>query len=641
MEKDLPKLVSGKEFYEKHKNTNCYINSKKYFYTLTAINAFLSKLKKINKKPLDEAFKRDFRALLQAKPLLTDHTKKWKDWKNKVLEHLTSVVNIPSDLCQSKVSQVEPIVKPIVKPIVEKQVEKTVRCSTNVDLPFELQNPPPFELDYSTPIVSDDSSDKNIVELGFSQDIYMWKHIISPITEHLDKQVSDLLDTITHNESITPYLVKCKNVKTYPTSSKEETYAYFLTGGSAYRGIAAYLHQLLPSLPVLETIAPKSHDYDINFISKDISSLSTEELFSIIISFCNELHTKYHSVWNKVYHITGCEVQFIKPSPCIDREGLIYSDYQYVHEYFLVTANKYAYKIKSDPSSLSFQITMAIQIKTPTETYCSTDHILDLIFSKEESEPLKEKYEIHANTWFPRLDIQSALIAIANQKRIQCIPSTQVEGIQRFVVGSTTYQVPNINVLCLLSVDAIVNRGSMEEIRFYKARQDYARMYAVLRMLQTVSDKIISNDEIAYLYTLLRSITVRKNWDSLSDEKKQALIQMYKDALHDKEKQDHLSWKAVRTATIYDPKTKKHMLLKLGSYYTSPYEEIRTHPKEEDPLLWELGVAKFNLRRHIIDTATKEKLTTTKLKSCDGTALVKRKTVKRTSPTVRKTRKNV
>jgi hypothetical protein len=252
---------------------------------------------------------------------------------------------------------------------------------------------------------------------------------------------------------------------------------------------------------------------------------------------------------------------------------------------------------------------------------------------KEEKEVLKEKYEIHSNAWFPQVDIQTALSSIANQKRIHCIPSTQTEGIQQFVVGSTRYQVPNINILCLLSANAIVNRGSMEEIRFYKARQDYARIYAILRMLATVRDTIITEDEIAYLYTLLRAITVQKDWDSLSTEKKRDMIQLYKDAFHDKAKQEKLHWKKIRTATIYDAKTKKYKVLQLDSYYTYPYEEIRTHPKEEDPLLWELGIAKFNLRRHIIDTATKDALATTKRKSCDGTVSVKRRV------TVRKTRK--
>ena len=82
MEKDLPKLVSGKEYYEKHKDTTCHINTKKYFPTLLAINAFLTGLKKTNKKPLDDAFKRGFRNLLKTRPTSKD-PKEWKEWKNK------------------------------------------------------------------------------------------------------------------------------------------------------------------------------------------------------------------------------------------------------------------------------------------------------------------------------------------------------------------------------------------------------------------------------------------------------------------------------------------------------------------------------------------------------------------------------
>jgi hypothetical protein len=231
-----------------------------------------------------------------------------------------------------------------------------------------------------------------------------------------------------------------------------------------------------------------------------------------------------------------------------------------------------------------------------------------------------EQLEIHENPWYPLTDIKTVLSHIAHKQKIACFPSTLTESIHRFQIGKTVYQLPNVNALFLISIHAMVNRGILEDIRFYKSRQDYARMYAILRMLQTLpTNPILSKDEIAYLYTLLKSITVHKDWYSLSDEKKHEMIQLYKEALHDSKKREALTWKKTHTATIYDRSTKKYKTLQLWSYYTSPYEEFRTNPKSEDPLLWELGNAKFNLRRHIIDTATKEAFAKTKRKSCDGT----------------------
>ena len=234
--------------------------------------------------------------------------------------------------------------------------------------------------------------------------------------------------------------------------------------------------------------------------------------------------------------------------------------------------------------------------------------------------------EIHENSWYPLTDIKTVLSHIAHKQKIACFPGIITESIQRFQIGKTVYQLPNVNALFLISIHAMVNRGVLEDIRFYKARQDYARMSAILRMMQTLpTNPILSKDEIAYLYTLLKSITVHKDWYSLSDEKKHDMIQLYKDALHDPAKRAALTWKIIHTAKIYDRSTKKYKILQLWNYYTSPYEEFRTNPKAEDPLLWELGNAKFNLRRHIIDTATKDALAKTKRKSCDGTVSVKRR----------------
>jgi hypothetical protein len=310
----------------------------------------------------------------------------------------------------------------------------------------------------------------------------------------------------------------------------------------------------------------------------------------------------------------------------MERKGVFDYDYEYVEDRFLITSIRF-YKKQNDPAvSLSFQIGMTLQITTPTETYCSMDHIFDLSFTKEEKEPVAEQLEIHEKSWYPLTDIKTVLSHIAHKQKISCFPMTLTEGIHRFQIGKTVYQLPNVNALFLLSIHAMVNRGVLEDIRFYKSRQDYARMSAILRMMQTLpTNPILSKEEIAYLYTLLKSITVQKDWYSLSDDTKRDMIQLYKDALHDSKKREALPWKTIHTAKIYDRTTKKYKTLQLWSYYTSPYEEFRTNPKAEDPLLWELGHAKFNLRRHIIDTATKEALAKTKRKSCDGTVSIKRK----------------
>jgi hypothetical protein len=388
---------------------------------------------------------------------------------------------------------------------------------------------------------------------------------------------------------------------------------------------------------MLEDIAPKSHDYDINMYSTDIKSLPMSHLFSTMIDFCEHLFKTYRSLFNKVHKVSinrvPHTVQFIKPSPIIERKGSFDYDYEYVQDRFLITSILFYKSASEPPISLAFQISMCLQITTPTETYCSTDHILDLLFTKEDKEPLTEQLDIQSNPWYPLIDTKSVLSHIANKQRIACLRGSQLEAIQRFQIKNTVYQIPNVSVLCLLSVNALVNRGVLEDIRFYKARQDYARMVAVLRMLQTLpTEMILTREDIAYLYTLLKSITVNPKWDSMSEEEKRTMIQQYKDTPAE-------DLKTVHTAKFYDRHTKKYKTIPTWSYYKGPYEEFRTHPKAEDPLLWELGQVKFNRRRHVIDTKTKEELAKTRRKSCDGTAPVTRRTVKKRS-IAHKTRKH-
>jgi len=626
MEQVLPTTMSGKEYYERYKDTHCHINSKKYFPNLAAINVFLESLKKTNKNPLDDAYKRGFRNLLKSRPTSKDPVE-WNAWKNKILERLTMMSNIPADLCELPV-RIEKVVEP----------KKTTRCAINQPLPFEQESPP--LLHTSDKLVSNDASDTDILPLGFSREVYIWKDMFTPITESLDEDVSDLLERITSDKEITPYLVECTNAKTYSTkkSIKDETvYTYFLSGGAAYRGLAHYLQHQLPTLPMLEDIAPKSHDYDINIYSTDIKSLPISHIFSIMIDFCEGLFKTYRSVFNKVHKqtIDGVPhtVQFIKPSPVMERKGSFDYDYEYVQDRFLVTSVLFYKSASEPPTSLAFQISMCLQITTPSETYCSSDHILDLLFTKEEKEPLTEQLDIQSNSWYPLIDIKSVLSHIANKQRIACLRGSQAEAIQRFQIKNIVYQLPNISVLCLISVNALVNRGVLEDIRFYKARQDYARMVAVLRMLQTLpTEMILSREDISYLYTLLKSITVHPKWNSMSEDEKHAMIQQYKDTPAE-------DLKTVHTAKFYDRSAKKYKIIPTWSYYKGPYEEFRTHPKAEDPLLWELGQVKFDRRRHIIDTKTKEELAKTRRKSCDGTAPVTRRTVKKRS-TAHKTRKH-
>jgi len=613
--------ISGKEYYEKHKNTSCHINGKKYFKNLADINLFLSKLKKLNKKPVDEDFKRTFRLLLKAKPTGAD-PQEWTRWKNKVLERLSIIANVPDDLCEATGRDESP--------------KKSSSCAAKRELPFPLEHPP--SLLTSNTLVGDDESDS--LPLGFSQDVYAWKEILTPITEQLDHELSKMLEAITSDKEVEPYLVVCESAQTYPVTAAgagagaNPVYTYFLTGGAAYRGLARYLRAQLPSLPALEEIAPKSHDYDINFYANDIAALPATHLFERLRSFCHTLLADYKAVFTKVHTLNGIHYEFIKPSPCIERKGTFDHEYEYIDDLFLLSSVLF-YKSANNPVSLSFQITLCLQITTATETYCSTDHILDISFSKEESGSTTAQLAIHEHSWYPLIDIQSVLFHIANQQRIACIPNIQTEMIQRFQVEGTTYQIPNVLTLCLLSIHGMVNRGVLEEVRFYKARQDYARMYAILRMLATFPKEIVlEKTDIAYLYTLLKSITVIPHWATIPIQKKKEMIKLYKDAIHDKAVLASMSLKTAHTARLYDRSAKEYKTVELWTYYNAPYEEFRTHPKEEDPLLWELGQAKFALRRAIIDEKIEKDRAKARKRSCDGTtrrsaARSSRKTQKR------------
>jgi hypothetical protein len=424
-----------------------------------------------------------------------------------------------------------------------------------------------------------------------------------------------MMDEITADKVIRPTLI----------SLKDDMYAYILTGGCAYRGLAFYIQQQVPFLPDLEEIAPKSHDYDINILVKAFSDFPTSAVFSHLIHFCETVNTAYHSTWNKI-HTMPNKAYFIKPSPCLDmdREGISSYDYTYVQDRFLITTSTYAYK--GEIKTIQFQITMCLQIETSTETYCSTDHILDLTFMKEEKVDFKEKYEIHSSKWYPFVEFPLILYNMANEKRTENVSSAPI----RLTVHKITYQIPHPLLLFLQSINAMVNRGVLDSIKFYKARQDYVRIYTMLRMLQTLPhEDIITKDQISYVYTLLQSITMDPKWSTMSESEKKEQIQRYKTS-----DPVSLDMKLTRTAILYDAHTKKHKTITLGSYYKGPYEEFRTEPKEADPLLYELGEAKFKLRQSVLPDENKAHP-----KSCDGTAPVKRRTVKRTSKSRMTTRK--
>jgi hypothetical protein len=192
------------------------------------------------------------------------------------------------------------------------------------------------------------------------------------------------------------------------------------------------------------------------------------------------------------------------------------------------------------------------------------------------------------------------------------------------------YQLPNVMALLLQSMNAMVLRIALDNHHTYKARQDYARIYTILRMLETIpGELILTKKEIQIIYTTLQSITMQPNWKTLSDGKKREMIQQYKDALHTPSKQEHLPWKETRIKASFIDKTTIKVKQITEIYYNGPYEECRVNSKEEDPLLWELGQVKFNLRRALIDNVIEKELPETRRKSCDGTAPVKRRTVKK------------
>jgi hypothetical protein len=588
------KTMSGKDYYERHKGNNCHINSKKYFQTLLMINDFLSKLKKTNKKPIDDAFKRGFRNLLKEKPTSKD-PKEWKDWKNRVLQRLEIMSNLPEDLCElpPEPKKVEP----------KKDSKKESKKDST--LPQPHSSPPPF-----TP-----SDHPTRVKIELSEDAVVWKELLHPIIHKMDAQVTHMMDEITADKEIIMKLIPLK----------DDMYTYILTGGCAYRGLAFYIQQQLPFLPDLEEIAPKSHDYDINILVKDFSDFPTTAVFSHLVRFCETVNTMYYSTWNKIHSIPH-KAYFIKPSPCLDtdREGISSYDYTYVQDRFLITTSTYAYK--GEIKTIQFQITMCLQIETSTETYCSTDHILDLTFMKEEKVEFKEKYEIQSVPWYPFVEFPLILYNMANEKKTLHVSTAPI----RIKVDKVTYQIPHPLLLFVQSANAMVQRGVLDSIKFYKARQDYVRIYTLLRMLQTLPhEDLITKDQISYVYTLLQSITMDPKWSSMSESEKKAQIQQYKTS-----DPVSLGMKLKRTAIIYDAHTKKHKTIELGTYYKGPYEEFRTEPKEMDPLLYELGEAKFKLRQSVLPDENKAHP-----KSCDGTTPVKRRTVKRTSKSRMTTRK--
>lgn len=589
------KTMSGKEYYERHKGNNCHINGKKYFQTLPMINDFLSKLKKTNKKPIDDAFKRGFRNLLKEKPTSKD-LNEWKQWKNRVLQRLEIMSNIPEDLCE---------LPPEPKKVEPKKVESKKDSKRDSTLPIPTSSPPPFS----------PSDHPTRVKIELSEDAVVWKELLHPIIHKMDAQVTHLMDELTADKQIVPHLIPLK----------DDMYAYILTGGCAYRGLASYIKHDLPFLPDLEEIAPKSHDYDINILLKNFSDFPTSAVFSHLIHFCETLNTAYHSTWNKI-HSTPHKAYFIKPSPCLDtdREGISSYDYTYVQDRFLITTSTYAYK--GEIKTIQFQITMCLQIETPSEIYCSTDHIVDLTFMKEEKVEFKERYDIHSNAWFPFVEFPLILYNMANKKQTTHVSSAPI----RLTVHKITYQIPHPLLLFLQSINAMVNRGVLDSIKFYKARQDYVRIYTLLRMLQTLPhEDLITKDQIAYVYTILQSITMNPKWSTMSEAEKKEQIEHYKTS-----NIESLNMKLTRTAILYDTHTKKHKTITLGSYYKGPYEEFRTEPKEADPLLYELGEAKFKLRQSVLPDLSKAHP-----KSCDGTAPVKRRTVKRTSKSRMTTRK--
>jgi len=617
----------------KHKDDNCHINTKKYFRTPEIVHKFLSTLKRIDKRPIDRSFEQTIRSILRQRPS-SKNPMDWMVWKNKLLQEFEPIANVPDDLCELMIPTDSS----------SKSDVSSTPYSAFESLPLRLMSPVPFEAEFKKKLISNDPED-HTAPLGFPVEVYLWKDCLSPIIKKLDPIVSNMIQTILQHDDIIPHLIPCKKDHTKRFlkngTTKEDTYTYALVGGFAYRILGTYLHQQYPTLPVFEDIVIKGQDYDINFIinEKTADSFPIDTVFDILRSFSDTIYTLFHPTWNKQHSISKngiiYEVQFIKPSPSAVRSELTFYNYYYIHDRFLVSVGTYSYN--NQIISISYQITLCLQIKTSTETYCYTDHILDILFLIE-NEKYDPPYKIQQESWFPALSIIKLLSLLAKEKPIHSIPMKEL--FHQFQIGKHIYQLPNINGLLLQSMNGMVLRIAMENSKSYKARQDYARIYTILRMLETIPDEpILTKKEIQYIYTTLQSITMPSNWKTLSDAKKHAMIQQYKDALQNPSKQEHLPWKETRIkTTIVDKYTKKIKQI-TQEYYKGPYEECRINPKEEDPLLWELGHAKFMVRKQIIDKIIEKELPETRRKSCDGTAPVKRRTVKKRS-TGHKTRKH-
>jgi len=634
--------MSGKEYYIKHKDDNCHINTKKYFRTPEMVHKFLSTLKRIDKRPIDRSFEQTIRSILRQRPT-SKNPMDWMVWKNKLLQEFEPIANIPDDLCELMIPTDSS----------SKSDVSSTPYSAFESLPLPLMSPVPLEPHFHQKLISNDPDD-HTTPLGFPVEVYLWKDIFSPIAHRLDHYVCNTLHEIIDTKELQPFYTTCEKerIKLFSTSNKitpTDTYVYFITGGFAYRTVGTYLKYLQPDLPVFEDILQKAQDYDMVFILKSFEKFPTYIIFDKLESFCEQIYTKFHSTWNKRYSITknGIEydVQFIKPSPCtdVDRQGIIHSDYRYIHDRFLIHTATYA--VNNNILNITYRIELCIQITTPTERYCVADHLFEIHLNKEDISynPL---YEMQQNPWFPSYNVVKLGSQLANKEMIHSLPSTKTTALHQFQFGKYMYQLPNVNALLLQSMNAMVLRIATDKYiekgsyQTYKARQDYARIYTILRMLETIPDEpILTKKEIQYIYTTLQSITMQPNWKSLSDAKKHAMIQQYKDAVDSPSKRDKILWKETRIkATVIDKQTKKPVQL-TEEYYKGPYEECRINPKEEDPLLWELGVAKFNLRRAIMNAKLNSVLPEIRRKSCDGTAPVKRRTVKKRS-TGHKTRKH-
>jgi hypothetical protein len=323
---------SGRDYYIKHKEDNCHVNIKKYLKTPAMVTTFLSNLRKLNKKPVDESFKHTFRTILRQRPF-SKNPLDWMEWKNKLLEHLEPIAKIPDDFCEIDLS------------IKDEKVESPFAV-----LPISIRSPLPFETNPTTKLIGNDSSDD--FPLGFPVEVYLWKDIISPLTPRLDVDVADLIDTFIKNKELIPTFVPCHHAKRFAkdgSTTPVNTHVYTCSGGFAYRILGNYLHQLQPTLPIIEDVITKGQDYDINFMLKNdtIDSFPINAPLDLMQSFCEKIHTKYHSTWNKVYHTTKdgieYEIKFIKPSPCEERQNdIVHSDYRYVHDRFLLSVATYA-----------------------------------------------------------------------------------------------------------------------------------------------------------------------------------------------------------------------------------------------------------------------------------------------------------